>query len=107
MSKEPGDIAEEADENCVYIGKKPTKGYVFAVQTQAQKQIEIRIKARGRNISKAVDVSQIALDRFLEGWILKGVSIGTEIRPAREEDETDTEPRPERVSFIEIVINKK
>jgi len=50
--------------NEIFIGRKPAIHYVLAVQTQVnQKQSEIFLRARGKNISKAVDVAQIALKR--------------------------------------------
>lgn len=95
--------AEEAA-NCVFIGKKPTMSYVFAVTTQAQTQDKIRIRARGRSISKAVDVSQIALHRFLNNWGLDQTLIGTQEKEAQDHEEGD--PTMDRVSFIDIILRK-
>lgn len=104
MTKKEASAKSETD-NCVFIGKKPTMSYVFAVLTQAQSQKEIRIKARGRSISKAVDVSQIALHRFLNGWKLKETNLGTEEKEPAGEKKTDQ--HMDRVSFIDIVIANK
>lgn len=108
MQEEKKDEAE----NCVFIGKKTTMSYVFAVTTQAQSQKEIRIRARGRSISKAVDVSQIAMHRFLKGWNLKEVLIGTqekkpEPKPEDKESNSKGEDQLDRVSFIDIIIELK
>ena len=84
--------------NTVFVAKKTTIAYVFAVQTQAQQQTTINIRARGQNISKAVDVCQIAIDRFLKEWDVTETQIGTEEQ--RVEDD-------KRVSFINIKIQKK
>ena len=95
---------EEDVDNCVFIGKKPTMSYVFAVTTQAQTQENIRIRARGRSISKAVDVSQIALHRFLNGWNLDECKIGTQEK--KHKDQPDEKTEFDRVSFIDIILNK-
>lgn len=90
--------------NIVYVGTKDLQAYVLAVTTQAKANDLVRIKARGKSISKAVDVSQISLNRFLDGWVLKDTIIGTENRPVLD---TDEEERPnQRVSFIEIQVCK-
>jgi DNA-binding protein len=99
-NKNPNKSSDEF-KNIVLVGKKPTMSYVFAVTTQAQTEKEIRIKARGRNISKAVDISQIVLNRFLNGWSLLGVNIGTQ------EKEFEIEgggTKTDRISFIDISI---
>ncbi len=55
------------DENTVFIGKKETMNYVMAVVTQFNSgSDEIEIKARGRAISKAVDVAEITRNRFVK-----------------------------------------
>ena len=107
------DISKEDNiDNCVFIGKKQTMSYVFAVSTQAQTQVQINVKARGRNISKAVDVVQIILHRFLSGWSLSDVKIGTEEKQFKSDEkdpkqENNKEEKLDRVSFIDIKIIKK
>ena len=64
-----------ADENVVYIGAKPPMSYVLAVVTQFSNGAkEVRIKARGNAISRAVQVAEIVRDRFLPG--LKPAEVG-------------------------------
>ncbi|MEM3526447.1 MAG: DNA-binding protein Alba [Candidatus Jordarchaeaceae archaeon] len=69
-----------SDENTVFVGnKKPTMNYVLAVITQFNKGTkEVSIKARGRAISKAVDVAEITRERFLSDVTLKNIEISTE-----------------------------
>jgi len=95
---------QEVDEsdNCVFIGKKPTMAYVFAVQTQAQTHSIIKILARGRSISQAADVSQIALNRFLQGWKMETINLTTE-----EKQTTQETNHTDRVSVIEIILKKQ
>ena len=96
---------EEID-NTVYVGSKDAKTYVFAVTTQANMNNQIFIKARGRSISRAVDVSQISINRFLKDWKIKEVKIGTEERPITNEHD-DSGKELQKVSFIEIEIIKE
>lgn len=89
-----------ADDNTVFIGKKDLQTYVLAVMTRfASGADEVILKARGSNISIAVDVSQITLNRFLPEAKLKTVQIGTE----KVEFEGG---RKSNVSFIEILLSK-
>lgn len=59
-----------ADENIIYIGKKSAMNYVMACFTVIQSGMDsIIIKARGRSISKAVDVLEILKNRFIKDKI--------------------------------------
>jgi len=90
-----------SEENIVLVGSKDVIKYVQAVQTQAQYNQEIIIKARGRNIGLAVDVSEIVTskeNKFLQGWHKELVITGTH-KGNRGHD-------GDRVSFIEITIQK-
>jgi DNA-binding protein len=68
------------DENTVFVGnRKPTMNYVLAVITQFNKGTkEVSIKARGRAISRAVDVAEITRERFLSDVVVKNIEIATE-----------------------------
>jgi DNA-binding protein len=67
------------EEQVVYIGKKPTMSYVLAAVTIFNNGFdELAIKARGRAISKAVDVAEIVRNRFVEGVKVKDIKISTE-----------------------------
>lgn len=68
-----------AEENTVFIGKKPTMNYVLAVVTQFNSgSDDVVIKARGRAISRAVDVAEIVKNRFMQGVQYKDIKITTE-----------------------------
>lgn len=85
--------------NFVFIGKKGAMSYVLAVVTQfGSGAKEVVIKARGKSISRAVDVAEIVRNRDTS---VKVASIGI----ATEEVETQ-EGRPLKVSSIEIVLKK-
>ena len=91
-------LKQSSDENTVYIGKKPTMNYVLAVVTQFNSgSSEIVIKARGRSISRAVDVAEIVRHRFVSTATIKDIKIDTE--------QLDTDEGPTiNVSSIEIIL---
>lgn len=67
-----------ADNNVVFVGKKPTMAYVLAVITQFSEGMkEVHIKARGRSISRAVDVVEVVRNRFVTN-MKHSIEIGTE-----------------------------
>ena len=74
-----------AEENTVYIGKKPTMNYVLAVVSQLNSGCDdVCIKARGRAISRAVDVAEIVRRRFVQNLNYKDVKIATESLPGQD-----------------------
>ncbi len=89
-----------AEENVVFVGKKGTMSYVLAVVTQMNMGAkEVAIKARGRAISRAVDVAEIVKNKFVTDAKI------TEIKTATEEITTE-EGTPLKLSAIEITIKK-
>ena len=69
-----------SEENVIYIGKKSAMNYVMACFTVIQSGMDtILIKARGRSISKAVDVLEILKNRFIKDKIKKvEITTGTD-----------------------------
>ena len=62
---------------------------------------EVIVKARGKFISRAVDVSEVASKRFLDGTVgVKEINIDSE-------EFENKEGKQVRVSTIEIVLVKK
>jgi DNA-binding protein len=87
------------DDNIIYVGNKPVMNYVLAVVTQFNNGAnEVLIKARGRAISRAVDVAEIARKRFLSEVDVKDIAISTE--------SLATEDGTTNVSAIEITVSK-
>jgi DNA-binding protein Alba len=75
----------KAADNVVFVGRKPTMSYVLAVITQFTNGLkEVHLKARGRSISRAVDVAEIVRNRFLGDVKVKNIDIGTEERVVEE-----------------------
>ena len=95
---------EKKDENVVFIGSKPFMNYVTGVVMQFTKQgsNEVVIKARGKFISRAVDVAEVTTKRFLED---QNVEV-KDIKIDSEEFE-NKEGKKVNVSTIEITLGKK
>jgi DNA-binding protein len=90
------------ENNSVLIGRKPVMNYVLACITLFHGGAdEINIKARGRAISRAVDVVEVVRRRFLPDVKVKDVGIGTEQLAPTEEGGS-----PTNVSTIEITLKK-
>ncbi len=94
-------MAENKDkDSIVYVGKKPFMNYVTGVVMQFNSGItEVTVKARGKYISRAVDVAEVVRKRFVQDTDIK------EIRIDSEEFEGD-EGKNVRISTIEIVLGK-
>ncbi|OYT58619.1 DNA-binding protein Alba [Thermoplasmatales archaeon ex4484_30] len=89
-----------SDENVVFIGTKPPMNYVLAVITQLNAgSNEVVIKARGRAISRAVDVAEIVRRRFMPETQIKDIKISTD-------EVTNEEGRGINVSSMEIYLSK-
>ncbi|HNU61146.1 MAG: DNA/RNA-binding protein Alba [Candidatus Methanofastidiosum methylothiophilum] len=69
-----------SDENIVFVGSKPVMNYVLAVVTQLNKKEtdNVVIKARGRAISRAVDVAEIVRNKFVVDVNVQKISTSTE-----------------------------
>ncbi|MBU0461479.1 MAG: DNA-binding protein Alba [Nanoarchaeota archaeon] len=90
-------------DNNIFIGGKPFMNYVTGVVMQftTKNADEVTIKARGKFISRAVDVAEVAAKRFLDGNVeVKDIKIGSE-------GFQNKEGKDVRVSIIEIMLAKK
>jgi DNA-binding protein len=102
VEKQQGSVRQRSfPENVVLVGTKGTMNYVLAAVLQFNKgSSDVILKARGRAISKAVDVAEITKTRFLQDKCKIGkIDIGTE--EIKEED-----GRTRNVSTINIVLQK-
>jgi DNA-binding protein len=64
--------------DCILVGNKNVMSYVLACVTLFNKGAEeVVIKARGRLISRAVDVAEITRHRFIPDVKVKNIEIGT------------------------------
>ena len=88
--------------NAVLIGNKPVMNYVLACITLVPGGAkEVNVKARGRSISRAVDVVEVVRRRFLPDVKIKKIGIGTQQMAPREEGGS-----PSNVSTIEIWLER-
>jgi len=94
----------KTDDNIVFIGGKPFMNYVTGVVMQftTKGAREVVVKARGKFISRAVDVAEVCRKRFLKDH---NVDI-KEIKVDSEEFE-NKEGRKVNVSTIDITLFKK
>jgi DNA-binding protein len=91
-----------SENNSVLIGKKPVMNYVLACITLFHSGAkEVSIKARGKCISRAIDVVEVVRRRFLPDAKVKRIGIGTDQISSREEGDTLT-----NVSTIEITLEQ-
>ena len=91
--------ASSENDNVVFIGSKHLMNYVNSIGIQINNSPEVIIKARGKFISKAVDVVEVA-KRNIQSSVLstKDIKIGTE--------EYENEGKKIKVSTIDITIGK-
>lgn len=91
------------DSHEVFVGLKPFMNYVTGVVMQftTQGADKVVVKARGKFISKAVDIVEVATKRFLEGAVAV-----SNIKTDSEEFE-NKEGKKVRVSTIEIEIKRE
>jgi len=96
-------LTTENKDNVIFIGVKPFMNYVTGVVIQFQNkgQDKVIISARGKFISKAVDVVEIARRTFLkeENIKVEGIKIASE-------QFENKEGKKIFVSTIEITLSK-
>jgi len=93
-------MAEIEEGSVVFIGKKPFMNYVTGVVMQFNSGFKkVTIKARGKYISRAVDVAEVVRNRFITGIKLDDIKINSE-------EFDGEEGRKVRISTIEIALAK-
>ncbi len=91
-------MAEPRNRNLVIMGIKPIMNYVVACLTLFNEGSEtVLIRARGKHISKAVDMVQLLRRIFLKDAVIKDVRVGTDIL-------TRDDGREAKISIIEITL---
>jgi archaea-specific DNA-binding protein len=86
--------------NEILIGKKPLMTYVTATLVQLANEPTVLVKARGRSITRAVDVAQIIVKRMGNiGYKIGRVKIDSEILQSED-------GKQRNVSTIEIEISR-
>jgi len=86
--------------NIIFIGKKPIMTYVNATLTLLSNEPVVTIKARGKSITIAVDVSQMIVKRLdAVGYKVSGVRIFSERL-------TSQDGKERNVSTIEVDVSR-
>jgi DNA-binding protein len=86
--------------NEIFIGKKPLMTYVTATLVQLANEPTVLIKARGKSIPMAVDVSQIIIKRMnILGYRVSSVKIGSEAVKSQDGNIRN-------VSTIEVAVSR-
>jgi DNA-binding protein len=94
---------KRTDDNVIFIGAKPFMNYVTGVVMQftTQNASEVIIKSRGKFISKAVDVAEVARKRFL-----KDQNISIKTMKIDSEEFENKEGKKVNVSTMDITLSK-
>ncbi|HEX5574192.1 MAG TPA: DNA-binding protein [Nitrososphaeraceae archaeon] len=86
--------------NEILIGKKPLMTYVTATLVQLANEPTVLVKARGKSITRAVDVAQIIVKRMDNmGYKIGHVKIGSQLIQSEDGKERN-------VSTIEVQISR-
>jgi len=99
-TSETNDDDKERIRDVIFVGTKPIMVYVTATLTQLSNQQTVTIKARGKRITQAVDVSQMIVKRMDSvGYVISDVRIASDSL-------TSQDGRLRNVSTIEIDVTK-
>ncbi|MFB5612697.1 MAG: DNA-binding protein [Nitrosarchaeum sp.] len=91
---------EAEDRDVIFVGTKPIMTYVSATLTQLSTRHTVTIKARGKRITQAVDVSQMIVKRMnTVGYVISDVRILSDSLMSQD-------GKLRNVSTIEIDITK-
>lgn len=98
------ETTNKGNDNVVFIGDKPFMNYVTGVvmQFNEKENKEVIVKARGRFISRAVDVAEVARKKFLQE-----TKIGIKKIEIDSEEFESKEGKKVNVSTIEITLRKE
>ncbi len=100
MSTNTNTVRQVKPSNEIFIGKKPLMTYVTATLVQLANEPTVVIKARGKSITRAVDVAQIIVKRMdTLGYKIGQIKLGSET--VQSED-----GRVRNVSTIDVPISR-
>ncbi|MBL7051476.1 MAG: DNA-binding protein [Nanoarchaeota archaeon] len=104
MEEKARESSNEENDKTIFVGSKPLMNYVTGVVMQftTLNRPEVIVKARGKFITKAVDISQVAVKKLLTGQ-----NVFVDKTEINSEEFTNKEGRLVRVSTIEIFLGKK
>ena len=94
-------VDSDKPRNMIFVGKKPLMTYVNATLTQLSVSEVVTIKARGKSITQAVDISQMIAKRMnAVGYFVKDVRISSDSLKSND-------GKDRNVSTIEIDMSHK
>ena len=96
-------VRKTTDSNEIFIGNKPFMKYVIATMMQLEANESAIIKARGKFISRGVDVAEVVKKRIKE---TKNIDLLNELRIGTEGFKND-EGKAIYVSTIDIELKRK
>lgn len=100
VNDESDTSSQHKERDVIFIGTKPIMAYVSALLTQLAAQPTVTIKARGKRITQAVDVSQMVVKRMdTVGYVISDVRISSDSLKSQD-------GKQRNVSNIEIDITK-
>ncbi len=91
-----------SEDNSIFVGEKPFMNYVTGVVIQftTKNEDEVIVRARGKFISRAVDVVEVVRNRFLKDQVeIKDIQLSSE-------EFQNKEGKDVRVSTIDITLKK-
>jgi DNA-binding protein len=95
------DTSPMRHKDIVIIGMKPVMNYVVACLTLFNAGAPfIKVRARGRHISKAVDTVELLRRIFVRDAVVQGIDLGTDILVREDGNKAN-------VSTIEIMLAPK
>jgi len=101
VTEAPKEEKARDERNVIFVGLKPLMTYVTATLTQLAGLPTVTIKARGRRITQAVDVSQMIVKRMnAVGFEISDVRIASDSLESQD-------GRMRNVSTIEIDVSRK
>ena len=100
MSTNTNTVRQSKPSNEIFIGKKPLMTYVTATLVQLANEPTVIIKARGKSITRAIDVAQIIVKRMdTLGYKIGPIKLGSET--VQSED-----GKIRNISTIEVPISR-
>jgi len=94
------EVGKTASNNIIFIGQKPLMVYVASAFSSLMRRGEVVVKARGKYVSKAVDVAVFVTKRFgFNNYEVKSIKTDTE--------QVGSGEQTRYVSAIEIKLGKK
>ena len=91
-----------SETNEIFVGNKPFMKYVIATMMQLQQNPTAVIKARGKFISRGVDIAEVTRKRLKE---TENIELTNNVRIGTEQFKND-EGKEINVSIIEITLRK-